>query len=89
VKRFQDALLNGQRTALGRQLLTLWKMTSLETTPSKFEETLEKTLKAYPAPERANAQNGDGKANARKDKEKANARKDNANPLADKNGAGR
>jgi ABC-type phosphate/phosphonate transport system substrate-binding protein len=79
VKRFQDALLNGQRTALGRQLLTLWKMTSLETTPSKFEETLEKTLKAYPAPEKANAQNG----------EKANARKDNANPLADKNGAGR
>jgi hypothetical protein len=50
VKRFQEALLEGQHTALGRQLLTLWKITSLEPAPANFEETLEKTLKAYPPP---------------------------------------
>jgi ABC-type phosphate/phosphonate transport system substrate-binding protein len=55
VKRFQKALLEGQHTALGRQLLTLWKITSLERVPANFEETLEKTLKAYPPPEKDNA----------------------------------
>ena len=55
VKRFQESLLEGQHTALGRQLLTLWKITSLELVPANFEETLEKTLKAYPPPKKDNA----------------------------------
>jgi ABC-type phosphate/phosphonate transport system substrate-binding protein len=55
VKRFQDSLLEGQHNALGRQLLTLWKVTSLELAPANFDATLEKTLKAYPPPEKANA----------------------------------
>jgi ABC-type phosphate/phosphonate transport system substrate-binding protein len=55
VKLFQEGLLSGQHTALGRQLLTLWKITSLEIAPADFDKCLEKTLKAYPAPEKQNA----------------------------------
>ncbi len=55
VKLFQEGLLSGQHTALGRQLLTLWKITSLEIAPADFDKSLKRTLKAFPAPERQNA----------------------------------
>jgi ABC-type phosphate/phosphonate transport system substrate-binding protein len=55
VKRFQESLLRGQHSSLGRQLLTLWKITSLQVVPADFDKTLEKTLKAYPAPEKQDA----------------------------------
>jgi ABC-type phosphate/phosphonate transport system substrate-binding protein len=51
VKLFQKSLLDGQKTALGRQLLTLWKMSALEQVPADFNEALSKILKAYPPPE--------------------------------------
>lgn len=51
VKLFQKSLLEGQKTALGRQLLTLWKLSALEQVPADFNESLAKILKAYPPPE--------------------------------------
>ncbi len=51
VKLFQESLIGGQKTALGRQLLTLWKLSSLERLPSNFDAELAKILKAYPPPE--------------------------------------
>jgi len=55
IKRFQESLLAGQSTALGRQLLMLWKLSSLERVPSDFNESLEKILKAYPPPPKPQA----------------------------------
>jgi ABC-type phosphate/phosphonate transport system substrate-binding protein len=55
VKRFQESLLGGQKTALGRQLLTLWKLRSLENVPADFDESLNRILKAYPPPENRQA----------------------------------
>jgi len=55
VKLFQEGLLNGQKTALGRQLLTLWKLNALERVPADFDDSLAKILKAYPPPEGARA----------------------------------
>jgi ABC-type phosphate/phosphonate transport system substrate-binding protein len=52
IKRFQQSLLEGQKTPLGRQLLMLWKLESLETASPDFDESLNKILKAYPPPER-------------------------------------
>jgi ABC-type phosphate/phosphonate transport system substrate-binding protein len=58
VKLFQESLIGGQKTALGRQLLTLWKLSSLERVPSNFDEELAKILKAYPPPEGPRAVKG-------------------------------
>ncbi|HEV2947693.1 MAG TPA: PhnD/SsuA/transferrin family substrate-binding protein, partial [Gemmataceae bacterium] len=51
VKLFQDSLLEGQKTSVGRQLLTLWKLNTIERAPAGFNESLAKILKAYPQPE--------------------------------------
>jgi ABC-type phosphate/phosphonate transport system substrate-binding protein len=51
IKRLQDSLLEGQKTSLGRQLLMLWKLKSLESVPADFDESLNKILKAYPPPQ--------------------------------------
>jgi ABC-type phosphate/phosphonate transport system substrate-binding protein len=51
VKLFQDSLLEGQKTSVGRQLLTLWKLNTIERAPAGFNESLAKILKAYPPPE--------------------------------------
>jgi ABC-type phosphate/phosphonate transport system substrate-binding protein len=55
IKRFQDGLMEGQKTGLGRQLLMLWKLSSIERVPSDFNESLEKILKAYPPPSKQRA----------------------------------
>jgi ABC-type phosphate/phosphonate transport system substrate-binding protein len=51
VKLFQESLLKGQNTALGRQLLTLWKLSALERLPVDFDKSLDNIMKAYPPPE--------------------------------------
>jgi ABC-type phosphate/phosphonate transport system substrate-binding protein len=51
VRLFQDSLLEGQKTSVGRQLLTLWKLNAIERAPAGFNESLAKILKAYPPPE--------------------------------------
>jgi ABC-type phosphate/phosphonate transport system substrate-binding protein len=50
LQRFRDGMVNAQKTALGRQLLTLWKLTGFEAVPDDYEETLAAIAKAYPPP---------------------------------------
>jgi ABC-type phosphate/phosphonate transport system substrate-binding protein len=47
---FKDAMLNAHRTAIGRQLLSLWRLTGFVAVPSDYQAGLEKIVKIYPAP---------------------------------------
>jgi ABC-type phosphate/phosphonate transport system substrate-binding protein len=51
IKRFQESLIDGQKSSLGRQLLTLWKFSGLERAPADFDDSIQKILKAYPPPD--------------------------------------
>jgi ABC-type phosphate/phosphonate transport system substrate-binding protein len=48
--RFQKGMLNANKTAFGRQLLTLWKMTGFEPVPAGYAASLTAIAKTYPAP---------------------------------------
>jgi ABC-type phosphate/phosphonate transport system substrate-binding protein len=48
--RFREGMLNANRTAMGRQLMTLWKLTGFEQVPSDYDQTLTDIAKAYPPP---------------------------------------
>lgn len=48
--QFRDGMLNATRTQLGRQLMTLWKLTGFAPVPADYEELLTAALKAYPPP---------------------------------------
>jgi ABC-type phosphate/phosphonate transport system substrate-binding protein len=46
--RFREGLINANKSALGRQFITLWKLTAFEPVPSDYELTLTQIVKAYP-----------------------------------------
>jgi ABC-type phosphate/phosphonate transport system substrate-binding protein len=48
--RFRDGLMNANRTAFGRQVMTLWKLTGFEQVPSDYDQTLTEIVKTYPTP---------------------------------------
>jgi ABC-type phosphate/phosphonate transport system substrate-binding protein len=48
--RFRQGMLNANQTLLGRQLLTLWKLTGFQPVPADYEQILTEIVKAYPAP---------------------------------------
>ena len=48
--RFKEGLEKADSTAIGRQLLLLWNMTSFEHVPADFERILADIGKAYPPP---------------------------------------
>ncbi len=48
--KFRDGLMNASHNILGRQMLTLWKLTSFEAIPDDYEATLSEIVKAYPPP---------------------------------------
>jgi ABC-type phosphate/phosphonate transport system substrate-binding protein len=50
LQRFRTGMLNASDTALGRQLLTLWKLTGFEAVPADYDQTLKAIVKAYPPP---------------------------------------
>lgn len=50
LNRFRDGLVNCQKTILGRQLLTMWKLTAFEPIPDDYEKTLTDIAEAYPPP---------------------------------------
>jgi ABC-type phosphate/phosphonate transport system substrate-binding protein len=50
LRRFREGMLNANKGVLGRQFLTLWKLTGFEPIPDDYEQTLANILKAYPAP---------------------------------------
>jgi ABC-type phosphate/phosphonate transport system substrate-binding protein len=48
LRRFREGLLQADKTALGRQLLTLWSLTGFENVPGDFDKTLKDIAKSYP-----------------------------------------
>jgi len=50
LSRFREGLLKADKTALGRQLMTLWSLTSFEKVPAYYEQMLTDISKAYPPP---------------------------------------
>jgi ABC-type phosphate/phosphonate transport system substrate-binding protein len=48
--RFRDGMLNAHRNSRGRQLLTVWNLTSFERVPSDFATLVTAVAKAYPPP---------------------------------------
>jgi ABC-type phosphate/phosphonate transport system substrate-binding protein len=53
LQRFRQGLVNANKTLLGRQMLTLWKLTGFEAVPTDYEQTLTDILKSYPQPTEA------------------------------------
>jgi ABC-type phosphate/phosphonate transport system substrate-binding protein len=51
LRRFREGMMNANKTALGRQLMTLWKLTAFEPVPSDYEQTLADIVAAYPPSE--------------------------------------
>ncbi len=50
LKRFRDGMINANRGVVGRQLMTLWKLTGFEEVPPDYDQSLIEIVKAYPAP---------------------------------------
>jgi ABC-type phosphate/phosphonate transport system substrate-binding protein len=50
LKRFREGMANANQTLLGRQLLTLWKLTAFEAVPDDYEQTCTEIVRAYPPP---------------------------------------
>jgi ABC-type phosphate/phosphonate transport system substrate-binding protein len=48
---FEAGLRSADRTALGKEMLKMWKITSFEPIPANFARQLEASIKAYPPPE--------------------------------------
>jgi ABC-type phosphate/phosphonate transport system substrate-binding protein len=53
LRRFREGLLDANHMALGRELLTIWKLTAIEPVPADYHETLAAVVKRYPVPEKA------------------------------------
>jgi ABC-type phosphate/phosphonate transport system substrate-binding protein len=48
--RFREGMINANKGALGRQFMTLWRLTAFEPVPTDYEQTLADILKTYPVP---------------------------------------
>jgi len=48
VNQFQRGLMNAKQTAMGRQFMMLWKLTSFEPVPANYQASLASIAKAYP-----------------------------------------
>jgi ABC-type phosphate/phosphonate transport system substrate-binding protein len=61
LRRFREGMSTANQSPLGRQLMTLWKLTAFEPIPGDYEKTLTDIVKAYPPPPEAKV-NGEKKA---------------------------
>jgi hypothetical protein len=50
LNRFREGLKKADSTAIGRQLLILWQMTTFEEVPADYEGILDHIGKVYPPP---------------------------------------
>lgn len=50
LRRFQRGMLNANKSALGRQLLTLWKLNAFAAVPPDYEHRAAQIVEVYPAP---------------------------------------
>ncbi len=48
--KFREGLVGASSSILGRQMLTLWKLTAFEAVPDDYEATLVEIIKNYPPP---------------------------------------
>lgn len=55
LQRFQDGMKDATKTVLGKQLLTLWKLSGFELVPEDYEQTCTDIVKCYPPPAPATA----------------------------------
>jgi ABC-type phosphate/phosphonate transport system substrate-binding protein len=53
LKRFGEGLRNANRTVVGRQIMTLFKLSGFEPVPKDYEQLLVQIAKVYPEPARA------------------------------------
>lgn len=49
-RKFQQGMLNANKSVLGKQMLTMWKLTAFELVPADYEQTLAEFVKVYPLP---------------------------------------
>jgi ABC-type phosphate/phosphonate transport system substrate-binding protein len=50
LQRFREGMLNAEKTALGKQMLMMWRLTGFEQVPANYDEALVNIIKAYPPP---------------------------------------
>jgi ABC-type phosphate/phosphonate transport system substrate-binding protein len=50
ITKFREGLVGASHNIMGRQMLTLWKLTAFETIPDDYESTLVEIIKNYPPP---------------------------------------
>jgi ABC-type phosphate/phosphonate transport system substrate-binding protein len=50
LKKFQNGLANAHDTALGRDMMKMWKIAAFEPVPENYMQQLQETLKNYPLP---------------------------------------
>lgn len=50
IEKFKKGMATAHQSVLGRQLLTLWKITSFEPIPEGFEQTVKEIVASYPPP---------------------------------------
>jgi ABC-type phosphate/phosphonate transport system substrate-binding protein len=50
LNKFRDGVLHAKKSAEGRRVLDLWKLTGFEQVPERHDEELAAVVKAYPAP---------------------------------------
>lgn len=52
LNRFRAGMVNANKSVLGKQLLTMWKLTGFETVPDDYDDTLYNIAKCYPSPKK-------------------------------------
>jgi ABC-type phosphate/phosphonate transport system substrate-binding protein len=56
LRQFREGMINANKAPLGRQFMTLWKMSGFEAIPADYEQIMTEILKCYPAPRSEKAQ---------------------------------
>src|SRR5262249_48168431 len=49
-RKFQQGMLNANKSVIGKQMLTMWKLTAFEMVPADYEQTLAEVVKVYTQP---------------------------------------
>jgi ABC-type phosphate/phosphonate transport system substrate-binding protein len=52
LRRFREGMLNANKNTMGRQMMTMWRLTAFEKIPADFDASLASIIKAYPAAKR-------------------------------------
>jgi ABC-type phosphate/phosphonate transport system substrate-binding protein len=66
LKQLRDGLLTANQSAVGKHLMSFWRLTGFEAPPSDLDRLVTATLKAYPRPELRADERRPGRINAGK-----------------------